>query len=162
MKLDAFLLGVMNFLDACRAFRPRTAINAVDLFRAEPQDARRIHRSVAGADHRDSPSSGIGVVSNSGNLRAHQIAARQQLVGGQNTVQRVAWNPEHRRVAGAGADKHGVMAHLVDHLGDREQASDQRVAYELHAELAQVFYLSVDDFVWQPEVRMPYFNTPPA
>ena len=54
VELDAFLLGVMDFFGARRAFGARAAIDAIDFLGAQPQaDPHRIHRRVAGADHRD-------------------------------------------------------------------------------------------------------------
>ena len=97
--------------------------------------------------------SGSGVSKFGNSLAPHQVAARQQFVGRQHAVQRIAGNAEHRRIAGADADEHRVEAHLVDHLLDGEQAADQRVALELDAEFLQLVDLRVDHFVGQAEIR---------
>ena len=85
--------------------------------------------------------------------RAHQVAAREQLVGGEHAVQRLAGNAHETRIARAGADEHRVEAHLGDHLLDREQAPDQRVAFELDAEPLELVDLDVDHRVRQAEIR---------
>ncbi len=82
----------------------------------------------------------------------HQVAAREQFVRGEHAVQRLARNPHEARVAGAGADEHGVESHLLDHLLDAEEAADERVALELDAELLELADLGVDDRVGQAEV----------
>src|SRR6185369_17747005 len=56
VELDALLLGVMDLLGAGGAFGPRAAVDAVDVFGAEPErDAHRVHRRVARADDRHAP-----------------------------------------------------------------------------------------------------------
>ena len=69
----------------------RAAVDAVDLLGAEPQaDAHRVHRGVAGADHRDALAERQRRVEVREVLRAHQVAARQQLVGREHAVERIA------------------------------------------------------------------------
>ena len=62
--------------------------------------------------------------------------------------------PRSCEVACPRSDEHRVKAHLVDHLFDREQASDERIAFELHAKLPQLLDLRVDHFV-AAEIRNP-------
>ena len=82
MKLDAFLLGVVDFLDPCRALGLGPAIDAIYLFGAQAQrHAHRVHRRVTGPDDRDTPPQVQGGVVIRETARLHQVAARQQLVG---------------------------------------------------------------------------------
>ena len=83
----------------------------------------------------------------------HQVAAREQLVGREHAVQRLARDAHEARVARAGADEHGMETHLVDHLLDGEEAPDQCVALEFHAELLELADLGIHDRVRQAEVR---------
>ena len=46
-----------------------------------------------------------------------------------------------------------MKTHLVNHLLDREESSDQRIAFKLDAELLQVVDLGVDHLVGQTEIR---------
>ncbi len=121
---------------------------------AEAQaDAQRVHRGVAGPDyHHVLAGLQRGVVVRE-LARVHQVAAGEQLVGGEHAVQRLAGNAREARIARAGADEHRMKAHLVDHLLDGEQATDQRVALEAHAELLELADLGVDDRVRQAEIR---------
>ena len=137
VELDAFLARVVDLLDARRGLGLAAAVDAVHLLGAQAQrHAQRIHRRVAGADHRDALARHQRRVEIRKVARAHQVAAREELVRRQHAVQRFAGNAHEARVAGAGADEHRVEAHLGDHLLDREEAPDQRVALEAHAELA--------------------------
>ena len=55
---------------------------------------------------------GSGVSKSREVARAHQVAARQQLVGREHAVQRLAGDAEKLRVARARADEYRVEAHL--------------------------------------------------
>ena len=77
-----------------------------------------------------------------------------KLVRGEHAVQRIAGYAEKLQVACPRSDEHRVKAHLVDHLFDREQASDERIAFELHAKLPQLLDLRVDHFV-EAEIGIP-------
>ena len=152
VEFDAFLLRVVHFFDAARALGLGAPVDAVDLFGAEPlADAGGVHRGIAGADHSDAPPERQGRVM-AGIARAHHVAAGEQLVRRQHVVERIAGDAHELGIARAGADEDGVKPHLADHLLDREQPPDERVALELHPELAQVVDFSVDHLVGQPEV----------
>ncbi len=122
-------------------------------FGAEPQrHAQRVHRGVAGADDGNVLARlqwrvEIRIVAG-----AHQVAARQELVGRQDAVQRFARNAHEARVPGTGADEHRMESQLGHHLLDREQPADQRVAFELDPELLQLIELGVDHLVRQTEI----------
>src|SRR6266545_5029573 len=154
VEVDAFFLGVMHFLGARWTFRLAAPVDARHLAGAQTQtDAQRVHRRVARADDRDvAPERQRRVVGRK-LLRSHQVAPREHFVRRQHAVQRIAGDAEHRRIAGAGADEHRIEAELVHHLLDREQAADQRVAFELDAELRKIADFGVDHVVRQPEVR---------
>ena len=126
----------------------------MEVFRAEPQaDAHRVHRGVARADDCNAAPGLQRCVEFGEIARAHQVAAREQLVSGEHAVQRLARNAHETRVARARANEHGVKAHLGDHLLDREQPPDQRVALELDAKARELLDLDVDDRIRQPEIR---------
>src|SRR6266567_481944 len=153
VEFDPFLFGVVDLFAARRTLGATTAVDAIDLLRAEPEaHAHRVHRRIAGADDRHALAERERGVVIRELLRAHQVAASQELVGGEHTVQRVAGNAEHRRVACAGADEHRVESHLVDHLLDGEQAPDQRVALEFDAELGEVADFGVDHLVGETDI----------
>ena len=152
MELDALFLGVMDFLGARRRLGLGAAIDAVHLFGAKSQrDAHGVHRGIAGADDGDATAELQRRVVLGEVAGVHQIAAGEQFVGGQHAVERFTGNAHEARIAGAGADEYGVVAHLGEHLLDGEQAADQRVALELDAELDQLADLGVDHAVGQAE-----------
>jgi hypothetical protein len=156
LELDALLLGVMDFLGAGRRLLAAATVQAVDLLGAESQaHPHRVHGRVAGADHRDAtPRLQRGVVVREV-AGLHQVAARQQLVGREHAVQVLARNAHEARIACTGTDEHRVETHLLDHLLDREQPPDERVALEADAEALELADLRIDDLVRKTEVRNP-------
>ena len=102
--------------------------------------------------------SGIGVSKFGNSLARIRLQRVSSSLADKHAVERIAGNAEHRRIAGAGADEDGVEAHLVDHLLDGEQAADQRVAFELDAELAQIVDFGVDHRVGQAEIGNAVFQ----
>ena len=83
---------------------------------------------------------------------AHHVAAGQQLVRRQHVVQRIARDAHEFGIAGSGADEDGIEPHLTDHLLDREQPPDQRIALESDPELPQIVDFGIDHLVGQPEI----------
>ncbi len=156
MELHAFLAGVVNFLDPGGRLGLAATVDAVHLFGAEAQrHTERVHRRISRTDHRDPLAGHQRRVEFRKVARPHQIAASEELVGRQHTVQRLAGNPHEARVARAGADEDRVESHLGDHLLDREQPADQGIALEFHAELLQLVDLDVDHRVRQAEIGNP-------
>jgi hypothetical protein len=153
VEFHAFLLGMMDFFRARRALRFAAAVDAIHLLRAQPEaDPRGIHRRVAGPDDGDAPAQRQRRVVVREFLGAHQVAPRQQFVGREHPVQGVAGDSHHRRIAGASADEDAVKTHFADHLLDREQAPDQRIALESDTQLGEVADFGVDYRVRQAEI----------
>ena len=153
LEPHAFLLGMFDFFHAGWAFLTRAAIEAIDFFRAGSQgDPERIHCGIAGADDSHALAEAEGRVVGREVRRAHQVAARKQLVGGEDTVKRFAVDTHEARVAGTRADKDGVEAEFVEHLLDREQAPNQCIALDLHAQRLEVLKLGIENFVGEAEL----------
>ena len=73
---------------------------------------------------------------------AHKIVAGQELIGGEHAAEILSRDAHKLRKTGAGADEHGLEAHLVKEFVDGYGAANEHVGLNLHAE-----FLNVGDFV---------------
>ena len=92
----------------------------------------------------------IGVPPSHVHPGAHQVDAREVLVGRVDALEVLAGDVEEHRQAGAVGDEDGVV--VGGDLVDGDGAPDDDVALDLHAQMAQVLDLAVDDRLGQTEL----------
>ena len=128
------------------------AIDDVDLVCAQALCAAGgVHGDVAAADHGDLLAvldGGLGVVL----VGLHQIDAGQELVGGVHALEGLARDAHEAGQASAGADEHGLVAHLKQ-LVHGQHLADDHVGLDVHAHRLEVVDLLVDDGLGQTELR---------
>ena len=88
-----------------------------------------------------------------GQVGLHQVDAGEELVGGVDALEALARDAHEAGQAGAGADEHGLEAHVVEQLVDGQHLADDHVRLDVHAEGAEVVDLAVDDRLRQTELR---------
>ena len=89
---------------------------------------------------------------------AHQVAAGQEFVGREDAVQGIAGDAQGGRVTGTDTDEDGVKTHFGNHLFEGKEASDQRIAFELDAQLDELVDFGIDHRVGQAEIRDAVFQ----
>ncbi len=152
MKFTALFDGVLEFLGARGRFAARTAIHAGHRFRSHAQrHAAGVHGGIAGAHHGHPLAHAHRRIVNRLAVAAHQVDARQEFVGGEDSVERFAGNLGEFGRSRAGAHEGRVVAHFGEQLRDGEELADDAVEPDLDAHLLQVLDFRVDDHVRQAE-----------
>ena len=139
---------MLYLLRARGQFRLAAAVDDVDMLRAETQRrARRIHRDVAAADD----SSCLAYLERrrviGETVRLHEIAAREELIGGVYAAEALARDVLEPRQAGARADEDRVESLLAEELVHRVEAARHGIRLDGHTELLEVLDLLLHDLV---------------
>src|SRR5699024_10719822 len=149
---DALLFGVLHFLLAGGQLLHAAAVDDVDRLGAQAQGAAGgVHGHVAAAyyghlfSHVDV---GVAVAA----VGLHQVGAGQELVGGVDALQAFAGDAHKAGQAGAGADKDGLVAVFAHQLVHGQDAADDHVALDVHAQGLQALDLLLDDGLGQAEL----------
>ena len=112
--------------------------------------ARGVHRDVAAAQDRHVVAAQDGRVLLGEAVRAHEVGARQVLVGRVDAVQVLAGDVDEVGEAGAGRDVDRVES-LVEEVVHGERLSDDGVELELDSHFREVVHLGLDDVLGQAE-----------
>ena len=125
----------MDLFRPRRQFLFRTAIDDRHFGTEAQGRAGRIHRHVSAAHHGDAPADKDRRIARRVE-RAHQVAARQELVGGENPVQALARNAHEPGQAGTGADEDRLETLAVEQFVDGNRTAHHYVGLDRHAESA--------------------------
>src|SRR5574344_1397053 len=152
-ELDAFLLGVVDFLDARWHFGLAAAVDEVDLLRAEAQGhPARVHRDVAAAEDPDARAVPEGRVGVRLVVGLHEVGAGEVLVGAEDADEVLALDAHELGKAGAGADEDGVETVLLHEVLELAGAADDEVGLDLDAEILESVDLVLHDGLRKAEL----------
>ena len=111
MKLDSFLLGMVNFFDSGRKFFHGTPVNDIDFVRSQAKGrTRRVHGYIAPAQNGRLLSFGDRSIVFGEKVRFHQIGAGEVFVGRINPVKIFARDIHKGGEACAGPEENCVIA----------------------------------------------------
>ena len=155
-EFDALLAGVLGLFGAGRHFGLGAAINQRRGPRSQPPGRpHRVHGGVAAAHHNHvlAPAVVERLVVLVRLVGAHQVHARQKLVGRVDAVEVLAGDAEKLRQSGAGGDENRVVVLVPHQFVDGDALADHHVGLELDAHAAQVVHLALDDGFGQAKLR---------
>ena len=152
-EADAFFLGVVQLLDACRGLITGAAVYASHLGTQPPCHPQAVHRRVAGADYDDVAADADRGVDLAERVGAHQVHPGEEFVGADHPSGVLAGDAEEGWGAGAHPEEHGVEAAWPEQILDGEDAPDDLVGFDAHAEVEQTLDLAVDDLAGKTERR---------
>ena len=90
-----------------------------------------------------------------GQVGLHQVDAGQELVGGQHALVVDAGDVHEHGQTSAGADEHGLKAHLILQLVDGDGAAHDGVGGDSDAQSLQAVHFLLDNGLGQTELGMP-------
>ena len=149
-------MRVFDFFGSGRHFVPRTAIDDIDIFRAQPQGGTgRVHRHIAAADYCDIAADLNRCGSFGEFIGLHQIDPGQKLIGRVHAIEVFARHLHEVRQSGAGADKHGIIAFFLHQFVNRECFADHCINDHFHAQILESFDFAFYDILRQTELGDP-------
>ena len=150
--MDAFLLGVVDFLFAGGHFRLAAP---VDDRHIRPQTARTagcVHRDVAAANDCHALTDLHGRIMLREGVGAHEVDAGQELIGGIDAAEAFAGNLLEVRQTRARSDEDRVIA-LFEQFFHRHGTADNRIRDDFHAQLADIVDFLLHKRFRQTELR---------
>ncbi len=120
--------------------------------RSEPQsDSGGVHSDVSASDYGHFLADLYRGVVFREPVGLHQVGARQELVGRVHAVEVLSGDIHKHGQTGSGRDEHRVESVVAEHLLDGAGLADHVAFMHMHAELAQVIDLALDDALGKPE-----------
>jgi hypothetical protein len=146
---------VLHLFGAGGHFGFRSAINQRGRLRAQPaRRAHRVHGGIAAADDDHVAIAAVvdGLIEFGELVGAHQVGAREKLVGRVDAVQVLAGHAEKNGQARAGGHEDCVVAFHAHQFVERDALADDDVGLELHAHAAQVVDFFLHDCLGQTKL----------
>ena len=135
--MDALFHGVVYLLAACGHVGLLAAVDDGDLAAQTQCGTCGIHRHIAAADHCHTATKIDGRVVPLV-VTVHEIGAGEELVGGEDTAQRLAWNAHEFGQAGTAGDVYGLEPVAVEKVVYRQALAHNDVGLDFYTQTAQV------------------------